>query len=185
VDDRELAERCLSGDPLAIRAFVEHFQGLIFAICLRRLRHREDAEDVAQQTLIRAVRHLKHWDSERPLKPWVTTIAINRCRTHASRRSHQTRTFDPSIEVAATDERIDNLGLAEELQLALSQLREEYRTCFVLFHQQELSIVEVAEKMKCPEGTVKTWLHRARRELATLLQNRGIVTEDGYELHRI
>lgn len=185
MDEGELAERCLSGDQQAIRVFVEHFQGLIFAICLRRLKSREDAEDVTQQTLVRAVRHLRHWDSRRPLKPWVMAIAVNRCRTHLSQRNHQTRTFDPTIDVPGPDVRLLTLDLAEELEIALGQIREEYRTCFILFHRQELNISRVAEIMKSPEGTIKTWLHRARRELAEKLIERGVVTKDGYELHRI
>lgn len=185
MDEGELAERCLSGDQTAIRAFVERFQGVIFATCLRRLRNREDAEDVAQQSLVRAVRHLRHWDSQRPLMPWVLTIAVNRCRTHQSRRSHQTRTFDPAIDTPAREGRSGSLDLAEELELALGKIRDDYRKCFILFHRKELSITEVAERMNCPEGTIKTWLHRARRELAELLIERGVVTKDGYELHRI
>lgn len=185
MDEGELAERCLAGDQSAIRVFVEYFQGLVFAICLNRLRNREDAEDVSQQTLVRAVRHLRHWDSKRPLRPWVQAIAINRCRTHLSQRNHQTRTFDPSIDMSGPEHRMLTLDLAEELELALGKIRDEYRNCFILFHQQELSITRVAEIMKCPEGTVKTWLHRARRELAELLIERGVVTKEGYELYRI
>lgn len=185
MDDRELAERCLSGDQTAIRAFVERFQGLIFAICLRRLRNREDAEDVAQQTLIRAIRYLGQWDPKRPLKPWILTIAVNRCRTHLTKQNNQIRVFDPVIESPSQDKQLGKLDLAEELELALSKVRDEYRTCFVLFHQQELSITRVAEIMKCPEGTIKTWLHRVRRELAEHLIERGVVTKEGYELYRI
>lgn len=180
-----LAERCLSGDQTAIRQFVERFQGMVFAVCLRQLGHREDAEDVAQQTLVRAVRHLRHWDPQRPLSPWVLTIAINRCRTHASQKRLRTHSFDAAPDAPIRDSRRATPDLAEELQIALEGIREEYRTCFILFHQQELSVSEVAEIMNCPEGTVKTWLHRARRELAQHLIERGVVTKDGYELHRI
>lgn len=185
MDDGELAERCLSGDQSAIKAFVEHFQGLVFAICMRRLRNREDAEDVAQQTMVRAIRHLRHWDAKRPLKPWVLMIAVNRCRTRLSQRNHPTRGFDPMVDSPVELVRLGTLDLAEELQLALSKVREEYRTCFIHFHREELSITRIAEIMKCPEGTIKTWLHRARRELAEHLIDRGVVTKDGYELHRM
>ena len=184
MEDSELAERCLIGDQAALRLFVEQFQGLVFAICLRRLKNREDAEDVAQQTLVRAIRYLKHWDSHRPLRPWIRTIAVNRCRTHLSKRDHVARSLDPTGDNPAKEMRTDTIDLTEELELALSRIREEYRTCFILFHQQDLSISEVAEIMKCPEGTIKTWLHRARRELADLLIDRGIVTKDGHELYR-
>ncbi len=185
MDERALVERCLAGDRDGLREFVERFQGLVFAICLRQLGQRQDAEDVAQETLVRAVRHLHHWDGVRPLKPWVLMIAVNRCRTHQSRRKTRAHTVKSVVEPAAPAARLGEFDLAEELQLALGQLRENYRTCFVLFHQQELGIQEVAEIMECPEGTIKTWLHRARRELADLLRARGVVTEEGYELFRV
>jgi RNA polymerase sigma-70 factor (ECF subfamily) len=89
------------------------------------------------------------------------------------------------VDPPARHERLGGFDLAEELQLALQQLRDEYRTCFLLFHQQELSLQEVAKIMNCPDGTIKTWLHRARRELADLLRARGVVTEGGHELFRI
>ena len=185
MDDRELVKLCLAGDPNGWRAFVEQFQGPVFALCFRQLCQRQDAEDVAQETLVRAVRHLGRWDGIRPLKPWVLTIAVNRCRTHLSRRNTRIRTVGTAFESAAPPKRIGEFDLAEELQLALEQLRDEYRTCFLLFHQQELSVHEVARIMDCPEGTIKTWLHRARKDLADLLRGRGVVTEDGHELFRI
>ena len=185
MDDRELVERCLTGDREGLRAFVEQFQGWVFALCFRQLGHRQDAEDVAQETLARAVRHLGHWDGIRPLKPWILTIAVNRCRTHLSRKNTRARTIHAEIDVPAPTTRLGEFDLAEELQLALQQLREEYRTCFLLFHQQELSLQEVARIMECPDGTIKTWLHRARRELAGLLRARGVVSEEGHELFRI
>lgn len=185
MDDRELVERCLSGDRDGLRTFVEQFQGWVFALCYRQLGHRQDAEDVAQETLARAVRYLAQWDGIRPLKPWILTIAVNRCRTHLSHRKGRTRTINAEIEIPAPAIRLGEFDLAEELQLALQQLREEYRTCFLLFHQQELSLQEVATVMQCPDGTIKTWLHRARRELAGLLRDRGVVTEEGHELFRI
>ena len=185
MDDRELVERCLAGDRDGLRTFVEQFQGWVFALCFRQLGHRQDAEDVAQETLSRAVRHLGQWDGVRPLRPWILTIAVNRCRTHLSRKNTRARTVDVDIDLAGVSTRVGEFDLAEELQLALQQLREEYRTCFLLFHQQDLSLHEVAQIMNCPDGTIKTWLHRARRELADLLRARGVVTEEGHELFRI
>lgn len=182
--DAVLVQRCLNNDEAAVRAFVDRFQGRIFGICFRMLGHREDAEDVAQDVFLRAFRHLHRWDSERPLKPWLMTIAINRCRTLLQQRS---RLPSPSefVETAAIDDPPDSADLAEELQLGLEQLREEYRTCFVLFYQEELSCVEIGTMLDCPEGTVKTWLHRARRELAEFLRRRGVVPNVLPDLQRV
>jgi RNA polymerase sigma-70 factor (ECF subfamily) len=64
-------------------------------------------------------------------------------------------------------------------------LREDYRTAFLLFHEQELSYQEIAQSRAVPLGTVKTWVHRARRELARELIERGVVEEPGYALRGV
>ncbi len=167
-----------------MRALVEQFQGMVFGLCYRMLGHREDAEDVAQDVFLRVFRSLHRWDSARPLKPWLLTIAANRCRTALATRSRRPVPAE-FVDLAADNARADDKDLAEEVQRALENLREEYRTCFVLFHQQELSIAEIGEIMGSPQGTVKTWLHRARRDLAEQLKRRGLGPEARHELHGI
>jgi RNA polymerase sigma-70 factor, ECF subfamily len=184
-DDASLVRRCLDGDESSMRALVERFQAIVFGLCHRMLGHREDAEDVAQDVFLRVFRSLHGWDETRPLKPWLLTIAANRCRTAMSRRARRPAGGELQVDSIADSLEPASMGLAEELQLALAQLRDDYRICFVLFHQQELSCAEVAEIMNCPEGTVKTWLHRARRKLADCLIRRGVVTDAGFELHRL
>jgi RNA polymerase sigma-70 factor, ECF subfamily len=75
--------------------------------------------------------------------------------------------------------------LAEELNLALEELRPEYRDAFVLFHEQELSYAEIGAALSCPLGTVKTWVHRARRELIAALKNRGVFGEASHALRNV
>ena len=184
-DDAVLVRSCLAGEQPALRAFVERFQSSVFGVCFRMLGHREDAEDVAQDVFLRAFRSLKSWDSDRPLKPWVLAIAANRCRTALSQRSRRPAVVEFVAEAALSVETPGSADLAEELERALETLRDEYRMCFVLFYQQELSCSEIGAILNCPEGTVKTWLHRARRELAEHLRQRGIVPHRAHELHRI
>ena len=69
------------------------------------------------------------------------------------------------------------MRLAEEVALGLERLRPEYRMAFVLFHENELSYEEIAAAVDRPLGTVKTWIHRARRELIQHLVDREVVTE--------
>lgn len=169
----ELAQRCLDGDKVALREFVEMFERQVFALCLRMLRHRQDAEDTAQESLLRAVKYLKSWDPSQPLGPWVLKIAANRCRTALGKRG---RTPVP-VEVfpeQPSNEITPQLGLADELDQALQLLKDDYRTCFVLFYEQELSIQEISHVMDVPEGTIKTWLHRSRKQLAQHFIRRGI-----------
>lgn len=179
--DQTLVQQCLTGDDGAVTSFVRRFQGLVFSICLKMLQQREDAEDVAQESLTRAVRHLGRWDAERPLQPWVAMIAINRCRTHREQYRRRPIAVD-ELSYIADESSPPSIALAEELQRAIDGLREDYRTCFVLFHHQGLSIQEIADLLGSPTGTIKTWLHRARHLLAETLRQRGVVDEGGYEL---
>ncbi|MFN0198735.1 MAG: RNA polymerase sigma factor [Planctomycetaceae bacterium] len=187
-DDADVVRRCLQGEVDAMHLLVERYQSAVFGLCFRILGHREDAEDTVQDVFLRTFRHLRKWDSLRPFKPWILTIAANRCRTILEKRRTQTKNIDPhlgAIDDESASKTVLRTDLGEELDLALGLLRADYRICFVLFHQQELSCAEIARVMNSPEGTVKTWLHRARKELADHFTRRGIVPEGHYELPRI
>ena len=171
-DDAQLVRDCLAGDESALRMFVDRFQNLVFGICLRMLGHRQDAEDVSQEVFLRAFRSLHQWDFVRPLQPWLLTIAANRCRTQLTTRIHKVQPLPPA-ELPANPDR-NHSDLAEEIDRALAELREEYRLCFILYHANELTLAEISQIVGSPEGTIKTWLFRARRELAELLRQRGV-----------
>lgn len=180
--DHELVARCLAGDSNATEEFVRRFQRMLFSLCYRMLGNYEDAEDAAQESLVRAVRGLSGWDTERPLRPWLLAIAGNRCRTALAKRAKQPMATDFAREPEQAETGTDRVAWGEEIDLALSELKPEYRECFLLFHQQELSCREVGEVMDCPEGTIKTWLHRARKQMADFLRRRGAIVEPTYEL---
>lgn len=182
-EDAAQVRSCLEGNKDAMRAFVARFQSSIFGLCYRMLGHRHDAEDVAQEVFVRAFRSLHQWDSARTLKPWLLTIAANRCRTFLSKRSKRPipAEFAPELAVSQSPEPLQDLG--EELQNAINLLREDHRTCFILFHQEQMSCQEIGEVLDRPEGTIKTWLHRSRQELASILRQRGIIPEVRHESH--
>jgi RNA polymerase sigma-70 factor (ECF subfamily) len=175
---RELLESCRRGDQRAIAELVERFRELVFGLCFRMLGHRQDAEDMAQESFVRAIRNLDRWDATREFRPWLLAIAGNRCRTLLSTRSRRPST---TSEVDHVPDRSPDpqaaRNLVEEVELGLETLRGEYRQAFLLFHQQHLSYAEIAEVLDCPVGTAKTWVHRARRELAERLRRREIVQE--------
>ena len=175
MDDRALVETLRSGDPKAPGLLVDRFHGVVFGLCFRMMRHRQDAEDVVQETFVRALGGIGGFDPERPLRPWLLGIAANRCRTALGRRGRR------PVLAEAAEETVDHRpGLADpddlagELERALSRLRPDYRIVFVLFHEQGLPYEEIALAIRRPVGTVKTWLHRARAELADDLIRRGV-----------
>jgi RNA polymerase sigma-70 factor (ECF subfamily) len=177
MDDPALVEALRSGDPQAARLLVERYMGVVFGLCYRMMNHQQDAEDVTQETFVRALRSMARFDTSRPIRPWLLEIAANRCRTALAGRSRRPITApseavedraDPHPAVSDPDD------LAGELERALSGLRPEYRLVFVLFHEQNLMYDEIARAVSRPVGTVKTWLHRARAQLAESLSRRGV-----------
>jgi RNA polymerase sigma-70 factor (ECF subfamily) len=143
------------------------------------LRHHHDAEDATQETFVRVLRNLHRWDPQRDFEPWLLTIAGNRCRTRLSERA--SRPSMQPLEFPVCDDSHLNQShdqLSEELNLALGELRDEHRRCFELFHRREMAYTDIANELNIPLGTVKTWVHRARRDIIERLRARGALTHE-------
>lgn len=171
-----LVRRCRNNDEAAFATLVCRYQSLVFGICMRMLSHRQDAEDVTQETLSRLVRNLDRWDSRRPLEPWLITIAGNRCRSFlARRRSWQSLSAAEEPTSESTREAQAAESLREEIRLAMTELPQRQRAAFELFHERSLDYAEIARRMGCPIGTAKTLVHRARNRLMEQLRERDVV----------
>lgn len=179
--DAELVARCQNGDDSAIRALIERYQTDVFALCVRVLRHTQDAEDVAQEVFVRVFRSLHRWDSARPFRPWIFAIALNRCRTALGKRAKLPATAEYLDETPDQQPGETNQELLSEIRMAVDGLRADYREVFILFHQNGQSYEDIAQATERPVGTVKTWLHRARVEILTHLRRRGLVPAEPSE----
>jgi len=158
----------------------------VFGLCYRILGHHHDAEDVTQETFLRALRGLGGFDPRRRFEPWLLAIAGNRCRTLIAQRRRRPATAWPAAEMADRGATTGDAGhLAHEVRVALHAMRDQWREAFLLFHEGGLSYQEIAQVMDCPPGTAKTWVHRARRELMTRLIDQGVVEEAGGALRAV
>jgi RNA polymerase sigma-70 factor (ECF subfamily) len=176
-DDATLVRQCLRGEADAVRRLVGRFEADVFGLCVRLLHHRHDAEDVTQEVLLRVFRSLGRWDPARPLRPWIMGIAINRCRTWLSQRARRPELADYLQDTVPGRAADDSAELAREIHAALAGLRIEYRTVFVLYHEQGQPYEDIALALDRPVGTIKTWLHRARLEILQKLRQRGMVPD--------
>lgn len=184
--DTALAKRLARDVEAAFPALVAAHQDRLYTIALRLLGDRRDAEEVAQDALVRAFRAMRGYPQERVaalrLRPWLASIAVNLARNR--RRRHDDRQppgslepmleagFDPpangrSSPALAADRR----ETQRELAAALLLLTPAVRVAIVLRHVDGLSVAEVAETLGKPEGTIKAQVHRGLRELRALLES--------------
>lgn len=174
--DRDLVLRTRQGDVNAFGELVQRHQRAVFNVCYRLLGDRHEAEDLTQEAFIRAYQRLDTFDVERPFGPWVRRVAANLCLNHLERRRPLSLPLDgerslalqaPSTGPEAALERAEQW---DRLRAAIRALPPHYRAVIELRHFQELSYAEIAEALGISLGNVKTYLFRARKQLARRLQ---------------
>jgi RNA polymerase sigma-70 factor (ECF subfamily) len=109
-------------------------------------------------------------------------ITVNRCRTWISQRARRPELVDHLQDTAPSRPTDDSAELVSEIEAAVRDLRVEYRSVFVLFHEQGQPYEDIASALGRPVGTIKTWLHRARLEILDRLRRRGMISEVEHEL---
>jgi RNA polymerase sigma-70 factor, ECF subfamily len=167
-DDRALLERCRTGDERAMQQLYTRHAGRLYALARRMTGSRADAEDVVQETFLRAWRSLEGFRGDSSVGTWLYRIALNRCRDAFARR----RPTLPEVEGAAPPQAGDAMA-RRSLEAALGQLPEGYREVLVLHDVMELEHPEIAAILGVEVGTSKSQLHKARSKMRELLAARG------------
>jgi len=181
-DEAQLVQGCLAGDARAIEALIERFEADVYGLCVRILQHHQDAEDATQEIFVRVFRSLARWDAERTLRPWIMGITLNRCRTWLTQRARRPKASSYRLEDIAQVPEEPAQELVREIEAAVGDLRPDYRSVFVLFHEHGQGYDEISQAMERPVGTIKTWLHRARLAVLERLRQKGMVSEIEHEL---
>jgi RNA polymerase sigma-70 factor (ECF subfamily) len=181
--DEELIARTLAGDDEAFATLVSRHTDLVYTIALRVVGDEDEADDVAQETFVRAYRALGRFRGDSKFSSWLYRIAVNRGLTHLKRRKRRAVTVDfvaePYVEAQAamadTSTDPERFVLDQEFRLrvrdAVKTLPPRYRAVVTLFYLEERSYREVADVLGIPMGTLKTHLHRARALLKNVLTN--------------
>ncbi len=175
-DERHLVERARRGDRTAFRAIVEVHQERVYRLALGLTRNEHDAEDVVQEVFLRAYRSLDAFRGDARLSTWLYRITVNTAHAAARRRSVRATdplTTDDGIELpvaegrpAANPERaLESRAAGAAIRAAVSRLSEAERTVFVLRHEADLPLAEIARATGRAGGTVRNLLFRALRKL--------------------
>lgn len=180
--DQDIVELLQQGRPeSAFTALLERYEVKVYRLCCALLGEHAQAQDAAQDSLVRVWRALGRYDGRASLSSWIYAITRNRCLTALARR----RPTD-SLDALLQEGEEAHLGLAHESDAAdpdersrrllelVDLLPERSRQVLRLYYFEERSVAEVAAMLGCPQGTVKTTLFRARAALSGLLERRGL-----------
>ncbi len=181
-EDIQLVARARAGDERAFRALLEKYERAVFSICLRMVRNREEAADLAQDAFIKVFGSLDRYNPAYAFSSWLFKITSNLCIDYLRKRRIDTLPMDQPIDgekgeiqrqYAAPDptpdESLDRREKMARLESAIAALPDHYRIMLVLRHQEDLSYEEIADHLSIPLGTVKARIHRAREMLKSLL----------------
>ncbi|MBF9221349.1 RNA polymerase sigma factor [Hymenobacter ruricola] len=176
--DQYLVEQVLQGDTARFGEIVNRTKGLVTQIVFKLIPHPADRPDLAQDIYLKAFRHLAGFRHQAKLSTWIGQIAYNTC-LHYLEKKRLLLPGEPGLEAAETgpgapallavapevEARLFGQDLTAVLAAEIDKLPPLYKTLIGLYHQQELSYAEIAHITSLPEGTVKSYLFRARKAL--------------------
>ena len=175
--DATLVRQVLEGDTAAFTTLVDRHAAACTRFAMRMLGNREDAEDAAQESFLRAYRSLGRYEERQSFRTWLFQILVNRCRTAAVRRQRQQRMFlvdEGAIAVASVRPAAESTELRAELQRAIESLDADQREAFLLKHVEQLSYEEMAAITGAGVSALKMRVKRACDRLQWLLRDEEV-----------
>jgi RNA polymerase sigma-70 factor (ECF subfamily) len=176
--DATLARRLLQKDVEAFEQLYERHSRIVYALVLRILQQGSTAEEVVQDVFLQVWRNARHYDEQRgPFIPWLMTLARNRAldrlrlKSERQRRQEaQTEEFPPVVEAPQYEKDLDEKRRAERVRALMASLHPQQKKAIELAFFEGLSHSEIAESLKEPLGTVKSWIRNGLLRLKEGLQ---------------
>jgi len=176
--DLQLLKAALDGDMAAFEELVSSNYSHIYNLCYRMMRNQQDAEDMLQESMLKAWRKLKSFKQSSSFSTWLHRIAVNTCldtiRKNKKKKSVSVEEMD-EFGKHIVDDKASNFEDAtlekDVVQNALSQLKERERIIIILKDVQGYSYEEIAQILECPMGTVRSRLSRARATMVKILNS--------------
>lgn len=193
-DEKELVRLAQSGDFKAFTTLIEEYRPRIFGLALKLAKNREDAEDIFQETFLKAIDNIKKFRAESSFGTWLYTICVNIVRARYGRDSKgellPLDDYLPSGHDHSDSEAVQlydwndplshltNEEIKDKLDTAIHELPLKYRIPFLLRYTQDMSVQEVADALKIKLANAKSRILRARMALR---QNLNDYFSEGYE----
>ena len=183
MDSSKLLARCRAGDELAVETLVREYRPRLFRLALSILDDGSedgpaDADEASQDALLKALRSLDSYRGDAALFTWLYAITVNICRNHLRTRRRrkqmqylfQNLTSTIENKPQKPEEEVLTHETDTNLLQAVYQLNDKHRTPIILRYYHACSILEIAQILKVPEGTIHSRLNTARRRLKIHLQ---------------
>jgi len=173
MNDTELVQQILNGNNNAFRYLVANYQRLVLHIVGRVVQRQDEVEDICQEVFIKVFGKIKKFRGESRLSTWIATIAYNTSITYVRkqiRRGEKSYDEQPLLVASEKDNTLNQKVVEKDeakrfLMEMIEKLPVNYRTVLTLFHLEEFSYKEIKEITGMPEGTIKSYLSRARKLL--------------------
>ena len=173
-DDRQLVAEILGGNKELFRLFISRYERLVRHVVGRMLTNSTDCDDLCQDVFVKVYQNLAGFQFNAKLSTWVGRIAYNSCLNHIDKKrallvgdlGSEENTMDSWTDPNSTSDILaESNDLAVRLSTEIDRLPVIYGTILSLFHLQEMRYSEIADVLSLPEGTVKSYLFRARKML--------------------
>jgi len=183
MDDKLLLEQSAKGNKNAFRLLVLRYQKMVFSFLGKFLFQVQALEDLAQETFLRAYRHVADYNAEKgaSFPTWLITIArnlaINEKAKEKRRREHPNSFMDMSQDISeeSPQDILEKRYLSTRVHNAINQLPEKFHIAVILSYFDELSIEEIAHIEGCPVGTVKSRVFRGKQILRQILEKESVL----------
>lgn len=176
-NDQLYIDKILQGDANAYAVLVDRYKGMVYTLALKMVKRNEEAEEIAQDTFIKAFKNLSKFKGDSKFSTWLYKIAYRTCLDSLKKQTekYQTSTIDEitANKIKSTEGVLDGIERKERAAIikeCMSNLPEDERTVLWLFYFEELSLKEIIEVTDLSESNVKVKLHRARKRLLTIVR---------------
>ena len=163
------------GQSNAFSYIVEKYQDIVFSIALKVLRNRDDAEEMAQESFIKAYKSIHSFKGNAKFSTWLYRITYNTCISEIRKRKmHFSSTEEIEIRDETQETNLDGIpeeNRAKAIKEAMNQLPEDEYTLILLYYFEEQSVEEISKVTGLSESNTKVKLFRARKKLYTILND--------------
>ncbi len=167
----ELVRKSQKGDTEAFAELVRKYQQIVFNISYRFMRDTNLAEDMAQESFLKAFKHIKGFRGDCAFSTWLYRVTCSVCLTELNKRKKRAEVeLQPNTPTGSVEAKVSEYEIAEKVRKCVTYLSDRYATVLTLYYLNGISYEEIAEIMDVPVGTLKTWMFRARKQLRKIVE---------------